>query len=365
MKKIDWYILKKFLTTFFFSIFLFTVIAVIVDVSEKTDDFVKSKLGFSKIVTEYYLGFVPFIVAMLFPLFVFIAVIFFTSKMANRSEIIAIFASGTRYGRWLRPYWVGGIFLGGILWFANQYVIPKANVIHTTFKATYIDGNSSYEAIQAGKRTRDHYFKVDSFTYAGIRNYDTSSKQGNPFFMSSIKGVQVLQNTRADYIMWDTAKRKWKLLNKVTHTFNGLKETVETKPEEFMNFNFRPFDLKTDEYAKTKLTTPELDEFIKLEKVRGSEGLKDLEVERYKRDASAFAVLILTLIGAIVAGRKVRGGSGVHLAFGFTSAAIFILSDRFSTIFATKGNLPPLLAAWIPNILFCFVAYYLYRKAPK
>ena len=138
MKKIDWYILKKFLTTFFFAIFLFTVIAVVVDVSEKTDDFVKSRLGFTNIITQYSYGFIPHIVSLLFPLFVFIAVIFFTSKMAGKSEIIAILASGTSYGRWLRPYWIGGLFLASFLWISNQYIVPKANQIRGNFEAKYI-----------------------------------------------------------------------------------------------------------------------------------------------------------------------------------------------------------------------------------
>jgi len=365
MKKIDWYILKKFLSTFFFSIFLFTVIAVVVDVSEKTDDFVKSKLGFTRIITEYYMGFVPFIVAMLFPLFVFIAVIFFTSKMAGRSEIIAILANGVSYRRWLRPYWVGGVFLAAILWGANHFVIPKANEIHTSFKAKYIDANSSYEALTSGRRGRDLYMRIDSFTYAGVHGYDTLSKSGGPFFMNRIHGNMVTQNVRAESIRWDTATRKWMLVNVTSRTINGLTENMVTEQTRLENFSFKPVDLKRDEYAKNKLTTPELDRFIRLEQLRGSEGLNDLKVERYHRDATPFAVLLLTLIGAIIAGRKIRGGSGVHLAIGFVTAALFIVMDRFSTIFSSKGNLPPMLAAWIPNIVFCFVAYYLYRKAPK
>ena len=130
-------------------------------------------------------------------------------------------------------------------------------------------------------------------------------------------------------------------------------------------FNFTPYDLSRDKYTKDKLTTPQLDRFIRLEELRGSEGLNDLKVERYRRDATCVTVLLLTLIGGIVAGRKVRGGSGVHLAVGFMMAALFIITDRFSTIFSTKGNLPPLIAAWIPNLIFVFVVIYLYRKAPK
>jgi len=365
MKKLDWYILKKFLSTFFFAIALLTVIAVVIDISEKTDDFVKSKLGFSGILTQYYFGFIPHIIALLFPLFIFIAVIFFTSKMAGRSEIIAILASGTTYNRWLRPYFIGGILLGGLLWYGNQYVIPRAQEIRTSFEARYIDAQSSYEAVKGGKRGKDIYFKVDSLTPAGILSYDTASKTGGPFFMNKLKGIHIIENTRAESLNWDTAKRKWVLQNVVTRTIDSLKETVVMEPQKIMNFNFKPFDLKRDDYAKNKLTSPELERYIQLEEQRASEGLNELKVELYKRDATPFAVLLLTLIGAFVAGRKIRGGSGAHLALGVATAVTFVVTDRFSTIFSTKGGLDPLLAAWIPNIVFCFVAFYIYKKAPK
>jgi lipopolysaccharide export system permease protein len=363
MKKLDWYILRKFLTTFFFSIFLFAVIAIVVDVSEKTDDFVRSGLSVQQIITEYYYGFIPHIVALLLPLFVFIAVIFFTSKMANRSEIIAILASGTSYSRWLRPYWMGGILLAGVLWFANQYVVPRANQIRGSFEANYIDKNNTYNALIS---TSSHiYLRIDSFTYAGIYAYDTLTKRGGPFFSFQMKNNKVTENTRADQIMWDTATRKWKLEGVLFRKVYDLKEDITMTQEKIMDFNFKPLDLSRDKYTKDKLTTPELDRFIELEELRGSEGLNGLKVERYRRDATCITVLLLTLIGAIVAGRKVRGGSGVHLAVGFVTAALFILTDRFSTIFSTKGDLPPLLAAWIPNLIFIFVVIFLYRKAPK
>lgn len=363
MKKLDWYILKKFLTTFFFAIFLFAVIAIVVDVSEKTDDFVRSGLSVQNIITQYYYGFVPHIIALLLPLFVFIAVIFFTSKMAGRSEIIAILASGTSYRRWLRPYWVGGIFLAIILWFANQYVVPRANQIRGSFEANYIDKNSSYNALIS---TSSYiYLRVDSFTYAGIYAYDTLSKRGGPYFSFTLKNNKVVENLRADQIIWDTAQRKWKLESLLQRKITDKGEEVSLTPEKIMRFNFNPLDLSRDKYTKDKLTTPELDRFIELEELRGSEGLNGLKVERYRRDATCVTVILLTLIGAIVAGRKVRGGSGVHLAVGFVTAAMFILTDRFSTIFSTKGDLPPLLAAWIPNLIFIFVVIFLYRKAPK
>ncbi|MCW3087062.1 MAG: rane protein, partial [Sediminibacterium sp.] len=342
MKKIDWYILKKFLTTFFFAIFLFAVIAVVVDVSEKTDDFVKSQLGVRRIITEYYFGFIPHIIALLFPLFVFIAVIFFTSKMAGRSEIIAILASGTTYSRWLRPYWMGGVILAIMLWFANQYVVPRANQVRGNFEAKYIDANSSYNALL--NTSSNIYLRVDSFTYAGIYAYDTLTKRGGPIFLYKVDQEKVVQNTRADAISWDTAMKKWKLESVIDRKVKPLKEEVTMETTRWVNFNFKPYDLSRDKYTKDKLTSPELDRFIRLEELRGSEGLNDLKVERYRRDATCVTVILLTLIGAVVAGKRVRGGSGSHLAVGFMIAALFIITDRFSTIFSTKGNLPPLIA---------------------
>ncbi len=365
MNTIDRYILKKYFTTFFFSIFLFTVIAVVVDISEKTDDFVKSGLGFTGIVMNYYIGFVPYIIALLFPLFVFISVIFFTSKMAGRSEFIAILASGASMRRILRPYAIGGGCLALLLWFSANFVIPKANDIRTSFEQKYVDQLSSYTSLV--KPSNDVYFRIDSFTYAGVRNYDTAAKSGGPFFMERIKGNELVYNLRAEYLRWDTAKNtnKWQLDNVFERTINGLQEHVSITQKKQMNFNFRPFDLSHDEYAKDKLTTPQLLQFIQLEQLRGSENVNELKVEEYRRWATPIAVIILTLIGGIVASRKVRGGSGMHIAIGIMLGLLFFLMDRFSTVFSAKGNLPPVIAAWIPDVVFAIAAVYLYKRAPK
>ena len=363
MKKLDWYILKKFLTTFFFAIFLFTIIAVAVDISEKTDDFVSSGLSTKEIILQYYIGFVPYIIALLFPLFVFIAVIFFTSKLAVQSELIAILASGTSFNRMMRPYWIGGITLGLISLGAANYFVPVANGIRTTFEARYVNNNSTYNPLMS--TSRNIYFRIDSFTYAGVRNYDTASKSGGPFFMHRVQDNQMVYNLRAETIRWDTAKKNWLLQQTIERTINGMNEKVVSTPQKPMKFNFKPFDLSQDEYAKDKLTTTELNNFIELESLRGSEGLNALLVEKYHRFATPVAVIILSMIGAVVACRKVRGGSGSHIAIGFVLAAVFILMDRFSTIFSTKGSLPPVIAAWLPDFVFFFVAIYMYRRAPK
>lgn len=343
---------------------MFTIIAVVIDFSEKTDNFVKSKLGFYRIVTDYYFGFVPHIVALLFPLFVFISVIFFTSKMANRTEIVPIFSSGISYERWLLPYFMGGTFLAALLWMANQWWVPRANQIRGTFEAEYVDRDNSYEKLVRNTNT-SIYFKVDSFTYAGIHHYDTLSKAGSTFFLERIKGERIVENMRSERITWEPAQKKWRLDNVIKREILPLGEKVTTIPTLLIAYDFKPLDLSRDKYTKDKLTSAQLARFIHLEESRGSEGINDLKVELYRRHATSVTVIILTLIGAIVAGRKVRGGSGSHIALGFLTAAAFIITDRFSTIFSTKGSLPPIIAAWTPNAIFLFVVFYLYKKAPK
>jgi lipopolysaccharide export system permease protein len=340
---------------------LFTVIAVAVDSSEKTDDFVKTGLSTYEIIKQYYTGFVPFIWGLLYPLFVFIAVIFFTSKMALRSEVIAILASGTSYNRWLRPYLIGGIVFAVGLWFANAYGIPKANVVRGEFQATYFDKNDPSK----NYGTATYYMRVDANTYVSVKYYDTSSKSATGFSLEKVRNNKMYYNLRADGILWDTAKNNWQLKNVIERKIDSSKETIKQFPTMNLNLNFGPKDLRKDEYLKDKLSTPELLEYIRMEELRGTEGLNTLKVERHRRTATPATVLLLTIIGAVVAGRRTRGGSGLHLAIGILIAAIFILSDRFSTVFSTKGDFPPVLAAWMPNIVFSFVALYLYRRAPK
>ena len=361
--KLDWYILRKFFVTFLFCMLLFTVIAVVVDSSEHTDDFVKSGLSTSAIIQQYYLGFVPWIWGLLYPLFVFIAVIFFTSKMALRSEVVAIIASGTSYNRWLRPYLIGGLVFAGGLWLANRYAIPKANELKAAFQANYIDRDAGMA--QTTGCYGCFYKRLDSITYIGIRNYDTGSKAAGPFFLERIQNNRMVYNLRAQRMEWDTAHRNWRLSSIVERTVDSMRETVTQRATMNIELKLKPKDLRNDDYLKDKLTTPELTTFIKTEEERGREGLEAYKVEAYRRSATPFTVLLLSLIGAVIAGRKTRGGSGLHLAIGIIIAAVFMLSDRFSTVFAVKGSVSPLLAAWLPNIVFTVIAYFFYLRANK
>jgi lipopolysaccharide export system permease protein len=363
LKLIDVYILKKFLGTFVFTLLVITAIAVVIDSSEKADDFVKSGLSAWQLVTHYFIGFVPFIMSMIFPLMVFIAVIYFSSKMAGRSEFIAILAGGVRYNRMLRPYLIGSIFLSVIFWLASQYWVPRANEIRTDFQAVYVDRNSSYNSDPY--RNNNYYLRVDANTFVGFRYYDTLNKAASNFFMQKLTGNKVSYNVRAETIRWDAAKKDWKLTNVVTRTIDGVKEDLKKLDSMHVNLNVAPKELRRDDYLKDKLTTPELHQFIHMEELRGSEGVNTFKVELYHRDATPFSVIIMAMIGAIISSRKIRGGSGLHLALGIVMAAIFVVMDKFALTFSTKGNFPPMLAAWLPNIIFMGVAGIIYVKTPK
>ena len=363
MKIIDWYILKKFLVTFFFCLIALTVLVVIIDLSEKTDDLTKTKLPLKTIITDYYFGFIPRITAMLFPLFIFIAVIFFTSKMANRSEVIAILSSGVSFRRFLLPYVFGGLIFTALLWWTNQYVLPPANQKWATFNAKYIDFN--YGGYVNTSTISNKYFRLDSFSYAGVRYYDTSNKTGSNFFIQKFNKTDLVYNLRAQSIVWDTATKKWRLENVIERKINRLRQQVTSTPTKQMNFNFKPRDLQRDDYMKDKLTTPELNEFIQLEKLRGSENVNSLILEKQNRNANPVSVFILTIIGVTMSSRKIRGGSGFHLAIGVLICVLYILIGRFAAVFSLKADFNPIIAAWLPNVAFGLLAWYLYHKASK
>ena len=268
LKLLDTYILKKFLGTFVFTMLVITAIAVVIDTSEKADDFVRSGLTARQLITAYYIGFIPFIMSMIYPLMVFIAVIYFTSKMAGRSEIIAILAGGVRYNRMLRPYLLGAVFLSVIFWLASQYWIPKANEIRTDFQAVYVDRNSSYNGDPY--RNNNFYLRVDPNTFVDFKYYDTANKVASNFYLQRLQGNKVVYTLRAETVRWDPNKKDWKLTTIVERNINGIRETLAKMDTMHINLNVQPKELRRDDYLKDKLTTPELHQFIHMEEVRGS-----------------------------------------------------------------------------------------------
>lgn len=335
------------------------------DISEKTDDFLKSNLSTWQIFTDYYLGFIPRTDAMLFPLFVFISVIFFTSKMAGRSEIVAILSGGVTYRRFLRPFLIGGVFLALMLWGVYHFMLPEANRKWSDFSKRYIDVNSVITSYGQSSYRQNLFFRDDPQTYIAIKGYDTISRSGSGILVNRFNDYRLTYNLRAEEFSWDSAKKQWNLRQVTERTPGDISEAVSMHESVSRKFNFGPEALRKDNYLKDQLTTPQLNVFIRMERQRGSEMLNSLLVERYNRDAIPFSVIILTLIGAVLASRKTRGGSGFHLALGVIISMVFVLAGRVTVVFATKGNLPALLASWLPNIIFSVVAYYLYKKAPK
>lgn len=336
----------------------------VIDVSEHTDDFAKSNLSAWKIITDYYFGFIPRIDAMLFPLFIFISVIFFTSKMASRSEVIAILSSGVSYHRFMVPYIIGGLLMSFTLWLGYQYVVPKANRKWGEFEKNYVDVNGPASGSSI-KYRQNIYIRLNNDTWMGIKGYDTATKAGNNMVIQRFRDNALIYNLRASSFNWDSIKGKWKLANIVERQVNKTNESVRLISNLDLNYNIKPMDLRKDDYLKDQMVTSELNEYIRKVKIQGSDSLSSLLVEKYNRDAIPFSVFILTIIGVVLAARKIRGGSGAHLALGVIISVVYVLFSRLSVVFATKGDFSPLLAAWLPNILFGLFAFYLYRKAPK
>ncbi len=357
MKKLDLYIIKKFLGTFFYAIMILAIIACVIDYSEKVEDFVKKSVPTADIL-RYFSNFIPHITALLFPLFIFIATIFFTSKMAYKSEIIAILSSGVSFQRLMRPYLIASGLLCLISLIANHYIVPAANKKRIAFEDKYIH----YTAQSSDKNV---HLRLRENLYVFIQNYDFTSNFGYRFTAETIEDTHIKEKLMADRVSYDSVKKTWMLYGVKIRTNDSLSETFTQKAELEKKFPFTPGDLVEDEAIKDALTTPQLNKYIAREKLRGRETLNFFYVEKYRRTAQPFAGLILTIIGASIASRKVRGGSGLHLAVGIIISAMYIMAMQLTNTFATNAGLNPLLAVWIPNIIFSVLAAYLFFRQVK
>jgi lipopolysaccharide export system permease protein len=358
LKKLDWYIIRKFLSTFFFAIMVLAVISCVIDYSEKVDNFVAKKASFGAVM-NYYKDFVPHITALLFPLFIFIATIFFTSKMAYKSEVIAILSSGVSFHRYMRPYFIGGGFLCVISLIANHWIIPVANKERIAFEDKYINDNDI-------KLSTDNlHLGISHNDYVYLQNFNFVNNTGNRFTEEKVEGTLLKEKLMADYVNYDTVKHTWHLHNVVIRTNDTNSEKLTRLPEMEKKYPFVPSELNRTEAIKEALTTLELSRYIASEQTHGRENLNVYLVEKDRRTAQPFAGMILTIIGACIACRKIRGGSGFHLALGIVISAVYIMFLQTSTTFSTKANLNPTLAVWIPNIIFAGLAFYLYRRQAR
>ncbi|MFZ1751602.1 MAG: LptF/LptG family permease [Saprospiraceae bacterium] len=362
IKILDRYIIKKYLSTFFFTMLLITGIAITIDYFERVDKFINANLSTKEIATGYYLHFIPWINGLLWPLFALLAVIFFTSRMAKNSEIISILSAKVSYSRFLRPYMIGAGILASLLWYANNYVIPKSNRLKNEFESEYIRASA--------KTTLNHniHFWLNPDEKVYIRSYTSSDSSGRTFRLERFnKEKELIYSLKANKIKYIGAPNKWRLESYEIRTFGETSETLIPKPSENMDttFNFLPKDFTRYTKQMEMMNTSDLREFLTYEQDKGLDSGKKYSIELYRRTADPFTIFILTLIGVSVASRKVRGGMGFHLAAGVVIGSIFVILSKFSTTFSTNLSLPPGLGVWIPNIFFSLVAIYLVKTAQK
>ena len=342
-------ILKKFVGTFFFSISLVTILLIVFDISEKIDNFYEYHVPLREIILDHYLNFVPFFINMLSPLFIFIAVIFFTSRMAARSETIAILSSGVSYTRFLRPYMIGaGIFCIMNL-YLGHFVIPKGNRVMQEFEDKYVNSNYNNEDQNIHRN-----FTKDFKMY--ISSYSNSQRKGNFFSMEKYEGNKLVYFFSTNSITWDSLNKVWITENWYERYTNSNKDSLAFGPPKKLQIDFTPEDMARSESKENVMTYFELKEYLKKEKEKGTPGLERFEVVNYKRTSVPFASFILTLIGVVLSARKMRGGIGMHIALGLLIGATYVVLLHFSSIFAVNGILPPLIAVWIPNFLYLIIA---------
>lgn len=354
MKILDRYIFLKFVGTFIYAIGIMALISCVIDYSEKVADFVKFKAPTSAIFF-YYLTFIPHITALLFPLFIFIAAIFFTSRLAYRSEIIAMLATGMSFTRFLRPYVYGAVFLGLISLGMNHFLIPMANKYRLKFEDQYYKN----KIISSDANV---HLKLSDNLLVYVQGYNYEQNTGNRFVAEKINGNELQERLTAESASYDSVKRAWQLRNVFIRKIDGLKEEEEFIPEMTRLYPFTPKDLRVNLGIKEALTTPQLDDYIALQESRGNSSLNFYRIEKHRRTAQPFAALILTIIGACIASRKVRGGSGLHLALGIVISALYVMAMQFSNTFSTNAGFSPFIATWIPNFIFGLVALVLYRR---
>ena len=354
---IDWYIIKKFLGTYIFTICLFIAITVIIDVNQKFDDFIKNAAPVHAIIFDYYLNFIPYFINSFSPLFVFIAVIFFTSKLADDSEIIAMLSSGMSFSRLIVPYMISAAMIAALTFFLSSYVIPPGNIKRIDFENKYVKNRKKpYEPhIQ---------LEVEPDVYAYFSSFSIFDSRGSGFSLDRFKEKDLVSRLTAQSIKWDSAYH-WTINNYMIRNFNGMKETIIKGDKMDTVLTITPSDFLISYGDSEQLTTPALKAYIDRQKKRGMGNIQQFEIEYYRRTAMSFASFILTVIGVSLSSRKIKGGMGKNIGVGLLLSFSYILFMQITSTFAVSGLVSPFIAIWIPNVVYVFIAAYLYKKAPR
>ncbi len=358
MKIIDKYIFKKFIGTFVYAISLLIMIVIVFDVSENIDRFIENEAPLKAIVFDYYLNFIPYFINLFIYLFTFISVIFFTSKLAGDTEIIAILSSGVSFRRLLLPYLMASLLLAVFSFYLGNFLIPRTNHGRRMFKNAYMEKlNKDNE--------RNIHLQISPGTFVYVETYNSDYQVGYKFSLEKFEDQQLVYKLMADRIAWDTVTNKWKLRNYYIRTIDSSGQHIFKGAEMDTSLVIKKRDLYKVKEDFEEMNFYELNEYIANEKRKGSIAYKKYETEKHKRIAGPAAVIILTFIGVALSSRKVRGGIGMHLGVGIALTFSYILLLQVSTVFSTTGNLSPMVAAWIPNIIFFAIGLYLLKKAPK
>jgi lipopolysaccharide export system permease protein len=357
LKRIDIYIIKKFLGTYFLSIVLILSIAVVFDLTEKIDNFFDSNAPVKAIIFDYYVNFIPFYMNMFSPLFTFIAVIFFTSKMAANTEIIAILASGVSFKRLMVPYFISALVIATIAFVLGGYIIPPANAKMLDFEDKYVKKFKTNHA-------RNVQMEVEKGVILYIEQYEISENHGYHFSLEKFDGKKLVSRLTAESVKWDSAYR-WTLNDYLQRDFDGMHEKIAKGNTKDTTINVLPKEFYISSKESAQMNNIELSTYLKRQKSRGVGNIQGFEDEYYRRYSMPLAAFIMTLIGVSLSSRKVRGGIGIHLGIGLALSSLYILFSTFSTSFSVNGIMSPFAAVWLPNIIFLCIGFYLYRTAPK
>jgi lipopolysaccharide export system permease protein len=355
-KTIDIYITKKFLGTFFYAIALILSIAIVFDISENLDEFISKDIPNRAIIFDYYMNFVPYFANLFSPLFTFIAVIYFTSKMAYNTEIIAILSNGVSYFRLMRPYLVSAFILAIFSFVLGNYIIPPANKTMNDFRDKYI--SDKREVVE-----KNIHRQIEPGVYIYMQSFNANNV-GYRFSLEKFDGAKLVEKISADNIRWDESSGKWVINNYVIRHIHEDGESFEKGYRMDTTLNMAPGDYKVIGHQMETYPSPELKKEIELMKMRGVNTV-EWEIEKHRRVAGPFSAFILTIIGAGLASRKIKGGLGLHLGLGLLLSFSYILFMQVSTVFAINGNTPPIVAVWIPNLFYSIIAFFVFRWAAR
>ena len=354
-KILDGYIIRKFLGTYVFAIILILAITIMFDINEKLDAFLKAPLKAT--VFDYFVNFLPYFANQFSPLFTFIAVIFFTSKLADNSEIIAMLSSGMSYRRFMRPYLVSATVIAIATYLLSAYIIPPANVKRIEYTNTYVKN----KRVDYGTNIQ---MKVADSEIAYMSRYDALTKTGYKFSLEKFDKKKLVSRLTAQQIRWDTLYN-WQVRDYMIRDFSGTRETIHRGTTLDTVIPFEPRDFLIAKNDHETMSTPALQEYIKRQKERGFANIKSFEIENHRRYAMCAAAFILTVIGMSLSSRKVKGGMGLNIGIGLVLSFSYILFMTVTSTFAVSGLTSPLVAMWIPNILYLIIAALLYRKASR